>query len=224
MINLAFVPEFNILLAFIAACFLLALTPGPDMMLFFTKTLEGGRLHGFAALMGAMTGLLGHTLFATIGLTALLKASATAFLFLKWAGALYLLWLAYLALRKGAAPILPDQPAHKADKANISSRKKLKNTYLQGLFINLLNPKIIVFFLTFLPQFVTASDPHAQGKLVLLGLLFIIIGAGANAVLIMGAEHAIAGLRKRPKIMRVIDYLFAGVMGGFAVKLLTYRG
>jgi threonine/homoserine/homoserine lactone efflux protein len=92
-----------------------------------------------------------------------------------------------------------------------------------GVGINLLNPKCIMFFLTFLPQFVSANDPHAGAKLTFLGLYFIALGIPVCAVLILAAERFTAAIRRSPKAMRAIDYLFAGLMGAFAVRLLSAR-
>src|SRR5690606_31647613 len=111
---------------------------------------------GIACMAGAMTGLLVHTVLVAAGLSALIVAAPTAFLLLKLAGALYLLWLAWQALRKGSA--------FSPDVAPRSPRPWLHN-WLTGVSIDLLNPKVVLFFLTFLPQFVSASDPHAPGKL-----------------------------------------------------------
>ena len=92
-----------------------------------------------------------------------------------------------------------------------------------GVGINLLNPKIVMFFLTFLPQFVSASDPHAGAKLMFLGLYFIALGIPICLVLILAAERFTGAIRRSPKVMRAIDYLFAGLMGAFAVRLLFAR-
>ena len=154
-----------------------------------------------------------HSLLAAFGLSALLAASATAFGVLKIAGIAYLLWLAFQALRHGSAFSL----------ASDAGRPTLTRAFLTGLGVNLLNPKIIVFFLTFLPQFVSVSDPHAGAKLMFLGLYFIALGVPICALLILLAERFTAAIRRSPKAMRAIDYLFAGLMGAFAVRLLFAR-
>src|ERR671938_1539233 len=100
---MAFLPDAAVLLAYSLACFVLFITPGPDMSLFLAKTLTGGRRAGLAAMLGAQAGCCVHTLLAALGLSALLAASATAFTVLKTVGALYLLWLAIDAVRHGSA-------------------------------------------------------------------------------------------------------------------------
>jgi threonine/homoserine/homoserine lactone efflux protein len=211
---MAFLPDIEVMLAFTAAGILLVLTPGPDMTLFIGQTLTGGRARGVAALLGASTGLLVHTTLAAFGLSALLAASATAFGILKVAGVAYLVWLAIEALRHGSALTL---------KPEAGEARPVARVYLTGVGINLLNPKIVMFFLTFLPQFVSASDPHAGGKLMFLGLYFIALGIPICTALIFLAERFTGAIRRSPRAMRTLDYLFAGLMGAFAVRLLSAR-
>jgi threonine/homoserine/homoserine lactone efflux protein len=144
--------------------------------------------------------------------SALLAASETAFLMLKIVGALYLLWLAVDAVRNGSALNLKDEA-----KREVS----FGATFLLGLGINLTNPKVVLFFVTFLPQFVQAGDPHAAEKLVFLGLYFVAFSTPLAALLIFGAERVIATLREHPRMMRAIDYSFAGLFSAFALKILA---
>ena len=211
---MTFLPDFNIVLAYTAAALVLIITPGPDMAFFLGQTLTAGRARGFAAMAGVSAGLVVHSLLAAFGLSALLAASATAFGVLKIAGAAYLVWLAVVTLRHGAALKL---------KPDCGEQQPLARVFLTGLGINLLNPKIVVFFLTFLPQFVSANDPHAGAQLMFLGLYFIALGIPTCAVLILAAERFTAAIRRSPRTMRAIDYLFAGLMGAFAVRLLFAR-
>lgn len=211
---MVFLPELSVLVTFSVAVIALALTPGPDMTLFLSKTIVQGRLAGFAAFLGAITGLLLHTLAVALGLSALLVASATAFTVLKIVGCLYLLWLAWDALRNGSSFAL-DQTERK--------KETIRSLYLKGLWINLFNPKIIVFFVTFLPQFVSVSDPYAVYKLMSLGGIFVLIATPICAALIMSADRVAALLKRSPKATRLVDWLFAAVLGGFAIKLLLAR-
>jgi len=211
---MTFLPDLAVMLAYTAAAIILVITPGPDMTLFLGQTLTGGRARGIAAYLGASTGLVVHTMLAAFGLSALLAHSATAFGVLKIAGCAYLAWLAFDALRRGSALTLAP---------GASAPQPLGQVFLMGVGINLLNPKIIMFFLTFLPQFVSASDPHAGGKLMFLGLYFIVLGIPICLVLILAAERFTAAIRRSPRVMRAIDYLFAGLMGAFAVRLLFAR-
>lgn len=208
-----FMPDPDVLLPYTLAVIVITLTPGPDMTLFLGKTVSQSRAAGCASYFGAATGLIIHTILVAVGLSALLVASATAFMVLKVVGALYLLWLAIDALRRGSAFQLD----------GAAKPKPLARLYLTGLTVNLLNPKIIVFFLTFLPQFVSASDPNAAAKLLVLGVLFVVIATPISFAMILGAGRIASFLARSPKATRVVDYVFAGVLGGFAVKLLSAR-
>jgi len=168
-----------------------------------------------AAMLGAMTGSLAHTLLVALGLSALLAASATAFFILKLVGALYLLWLAIDAVRNGSA--LSFEPGAPAPRGSVLS------AWAKGLGVNLLNPKIIMFFVTFLPQFVSAGDPHAMGKLIFLGVVFVAIAAPICALMIVFASRLSNALKRSPRVMRAIDWLFAGVFSAFAIRLLAVR-
>lgn len=212
---MTFLPDPSVLLSYTLACFVLFITPGPDMSLFLAKTVQGGRWAGIASMAGALTGACVHTLAAALGLSAIIATSATAFTVLKVCGALYLLYLAWDAWKNGSSLNIRSEDRQTLD---------LRKTFLLGLGVNLANPKVILFFITFLPQFVTATDPHATGKLLFLGLYFIIFSIPLAIVMILGAERLIDALKARPGVMRAIDYTFAGVFGAFAVTILTTQG
>ena len=164
-------PSPGLFAAFVVASVLLALTPGPDMALYLARTFGGGRSHGYAALVGAMSGVVVHTFAAALGLSALIAASARAYDAVKIAGALYLLYLAWGALTRGAALKL---------EAGGGAAGTLRGAYMTGLLINLTNPKIILFFVTFLPQFIDVGDPDPSRKLFVLGFSFIVIGGAGQ--------------------------------------------
>ena len=206
-----FIPDLSTIIQFSVATLIIALTPGPDMTLFVGRAISHGRSAGFSAMLGAMTGIIIHTTLVALGLSALIVAAPKAFMALKLGGALYLLWLAYQAIRHGSA-FKPQMEK--------SARVPLYRHYMTGILINLLNPKIILFFMTFLPQFVSASDPHAPGKLIFLGLMFIVVSTPVVVPIILAADKVAAFLKESPKATRVIDYLFAGIFSAFAVKIL----
>ena len=201
--------------SFTLACIVLAITPGPDMTLFLSRTVAGGKRLGYAAMLGACTGLLGHALLAGFGLSALIAASPNAFLVIKITGAVYLLFLAVQAIRHGSALRIQREG---------SVEPGAWSTYLTGVGINLTNPKVILFYVTFLPQFIESGDPAASGKLLFLALYFLVLGSIINALVIAVAAQFIGLLRANPRGMRIFDYCFATLMGGFAVKLLTAQG
>ena len=209
-----FIPDWTVIVTFTIACAVLFITPGPDMSLFLAKTISGGRKAGIAAFLGASTGSLLHTFTAAVGLLALLAASAIAFFILKICGAAYLVWLAFDAIRSGST-----LKVEKVESDGISFFK----TYLLGIGVNLTNPKIVLFFVTFLPQFVTTGDADAAGKLLFLGLYFVAFSLPCGIVMILGAEQLVAFIKARPAVMRTIDWVFASVFCLFAVKILMVQ-
>jgi threonine/homoserine/homoserine lactone efflux protein len=208
------VPDPAVLLTFAAAVVVIALTPGPDMTFFLGRALTQGRAAGIAAVAGTMVGLMVHTTLAALGISALIVAAPTAFFALKTAGALYLLWLAFQAIRHGSALSLPREPG--------STRNHLR-TFASGIAINILNHKVALFFLTFLPQFVVAGDPDAVGKLFVLGSVFVLVGSAINLAIALAAGRFAAGMRKNPRVARAIDWLFASIFAAFAAHLLLSR-
>jgi threonine/homoserine/homoserine lactone efflux protein len=207
-----FIPETSVILQFAAATLVIAITPGPDMTLFVGRALAQGRAAGLACMAGAMTGILIHTLLVALGLSALIVASPQAFMVLKLAGAVYLVWLAWQAVRYGSA-FSPDGKA--------GPHRSLVRNWATGVAIDLLNPKVVLFFMTFLPQFVSADDPHAPQKLLFLGLMFIPISLPVTVPMVLAADAFSRLLRKAPRVTRAIDYLFAGVFSAFALRILT---
>jgi threonine/homoserine/homoserine lactone efflux protein len=206
-------PELSTVLAYGAAVIVLVLTPGPDMALFLGRTLMSGRAAGLAALLGTTAGPYVHTAFAALGLSALLAASPMAYAVLKWAGAAYLFFLAIQTLRHGSG----------FEVRSSAEAVSLSRAFLAGLGINLLNPKIVLFFVTFLPQFVAASDPHAAFRLAVLGGLYGVIGLPICVVLILAAERVSGAFARSARLRRGLDYVTATLFGAFAARLVLSR-
>lgn len=207
-----FIPDASTLWLYSLACAVLFITPGPDMSLFLARTIARGRVQGIATMLGALSGCLVHTTLAAAGISALLAASETGFLALKVAGAGYLLWLAVRAVRSGTKLDLKPGPQEIAS---------LGTAFATGIAVNLTNPKVVLFFVTFLPQFISAGDPHAAAKLAFLGVYFVLFSIPPSIALILGAERLVGYLKARPRVLRAIDYVFAGVFGVFAAKILA---
>lgn len=206
------VPDGPVLVAYLVTCVVLFITPGPDMSFILARTLTGGRRHGVAAVLGTNLGSLAHTTLAVIGLSALLAASATAFTVLKIVGALYLGWMAYDAIRNGSSLSVRDGGP---------SGEGATRSFLLGMFVNLTNPKVVLFFVTFLPQFISVDDPYATAKLGFLGVTYVVISVPLGLCLVLVAERLMRALRARPGALRVIDYVFGGLFAAFAIKILT---
>ncbi len=205
-----FLPTLPVIAGYTVAAIVLGLTPGPDMTFFLSRTIAQSRAAGAAALFGASTGLVIHTVLVAAGLSVLLAASTTAFTILKFGGAAYLAWLAYDAVQNGSALSLSKN----------GRSEPLRSVYLKGLLVNLLNPKVIIFFVTFLPQFVSPNDPEAAKKLLFLGLYFTVVNIPVCFTLILFAEQIAKLIKRSPTTTSFVDWLFAGVLGAFAVKLV----
>jgi threonine/homoserine/homoserine lactone efflux protein len=209
---LTFLPDAATLLAYSLTCLVLFITPGPDMSFMLARTVAGGRMAGFACMAGASLGNIVHSALAALGISALLAASPTGFLALKLVGAGYLLWLAIGALRHGSGLSL---------EAATDEPPAFWPTFVQAFTVNLANPKVILFFVTFLPQFIAPGDPAAPAKLFFLGNYLVAFCTPLAILLVIGAERVITQLKTKPRVMRAIDWLFAGVFGAFAVKILV---
>ena len=164
-------PDTSSLLMFIVTGWLLNLTPGPDVLYIVRHAMRQGVQAGMVAALGIVSGCFVHVLAAALGVGALLAASATAFTVLKWVGAAYLVWMGVklLLARAAASPMLAVSVGQ--DAAG-SEALPLSRIWRQGFLTNVLNPKVALFFLAFVPQFI---DPHSEHKLlafVLLGLIF----------------------------------------------------
>jgi threonine/homoserine/homoserine lactone efflux protein len=159
------------LLLFIAAGLLLNLTPGPDVLYIVSQALRHGLRAGLVAALGITGGCFVHIFAAAVGVSALMLASATAFSVLKWLGAAYLVYVG-LRMVLSRAPASPElavtQPAEKIP----ANRHELKTIFLRGFWTNALNPKVALFFLAFLPQFIAPTVEYKPLAFLLLGLLF----------------------------------------------------
>ena len=210
-----FIPDYRTLATYSVASVLLFITPGPDMSLFLARTMVSGRRAGIASVVGANVGCIGHTLLSAFGVSALIAASQMGFLALKIFGAGYLLWLALDAVRKGSALNIQTE---------LQKPASALSSFLMGVTVNLTNPKVLLFFITFLPQFVSADDLHVRAKLIFLGVYFVAINIPLSILMIWGAERMVTWLRDRPKVLRGIDFSFAGVFAFFALKIALTQG
>ncbi|WP_137150525.1 LysE family translocator [Devosia sp. FKR38] len=211
----AFVPDVSVILTFALAGFVLAITPGPDMALFVSRTINFGRVHGMATVLGALTGIAVHTSLVAFGISVLIVAAPAAFWALKIVGALYLVWLAIQAIREGGG-LLVNRAAGR--------QPSFLQSYMTGLGINLTNPKVALFFVTFLPQFVSAHDPAAAGKLLFLGVEFVVVSLPIVIAIVLAAEWLTTTLRDNPWVSRALNWSFAAVFMAFAATILLAEG
>ncbi|HTT11389.1 MAG TPA: LysE family translocator [Burkholderiaceae bacterium] len=171
---------------FLVTALVLNATPGVDLLLTLTRTLQGGLRAGFAAALGIGCGCVVHTLAAALGLAALLAASAVAFTFIKWLGAAYLLWLAFGMLRAALRRTPEEAPTGVGSMGPATWR----TIFAQGFFTNVLNPKVALFFLALLPQFIAADAPSKPLALVFLGGLFVVSGTLFLCAVVLAANSA----------------------------------
>ena len=197
---------------FVVTVFVLNATPGVDMMITASRTLQHGLRGGLATALGVNAGCVVHTLAAAFGLAALLSASAAAFALVKWVGAAYLLWLAVGMLRSAmragdAAPVA-------APTGSAASGRAL---FRQGLLTNVLNPKIALFFLALLPQFIDANAPDKTAAFLFLGAVMVLQSTLFLATFVV----VIASLRRlqpRPAVRRAVQG-----SGGLVLLFLSAR-
>lgn len=207
-------PDVQHLLLFIAAGWLLNLTPGPDVLYIVTNSLRSGARAGMVAGLGITAGCFVHIFAAAVGVSALLAASATAFTVLKWMGAAYLLWTGINILFSRRPPAATDLMAAAASEP----QRPLKAVFIGGFWTNVLNPKVAIFFLAFVPQFIAPNAASPALAFAMLGVLFNLNAIPVN----VGWALVAAWLARRDAVRRGMHWLdrAAGVMFiGFGIKL-----
>ena len=185
---------------FLVASALLAVAPGPDIVYVLTRGIAQGRRAGFAAALGFATGCIFHTLLAAFGVAALIRSSPLAFDLVRYAGAAYLVWIGIQALRHASSFAFTEGGESKA----------YWTIFKQSVLGNALNPKVTLFFLSFLPQFVNTGAGNVGAQMLLLGVVFM-----AVTVVVFGAVAYFSGwigewLRRKPAIANRLN-VFAGV-------------
>ena len=209
---MTFIPDPTVILAFAVATIVLAITPGPDMALQLSRAINYGRAHGLAAMFGAMAGIMVHTTLVAFGISVLIIAAPPLFLALKIAGAVYLLWLAYQAIVHGGGLRIAEAARRPPT---------VWQSFATGLGINLLNPKVVLFFVTFLPQFVDAHDAGATGKLFFLGAEFVLLSIPLGIATVFAAEWLAAAFKRTKWMERALNWSFAAIFTAFAATILT---
>ena len=205
--------ESSTFLYFLTASILLTLAPGPDILYLLTKSLSDGAKAGIILACGLVSGIVFHTTLVMVGVAALIKSSATAMLLLKIFGAAYLLFLAFGAFKSARAG--KKISLARADK-NFSSAA----LYKRGILMNVLNPKVLLFFLAFLPQFVDLSSDGASLTILFLGVVFAV-----QALIIFSGVAFFAGrvrnllLRKR-NVGQLLNFIEAAVLAIIALTLI----
>jgi threonine/homoserine/homoserine lactone efflux protein len=204
------VVPFNELLLFAGAALVMVLTPGPNMIYLISRSICQGRRAGVVSLLGVVAGFLVHMFAAAAGLTALFMAIPLAYEVLKWAGAAYLLYLAWQAVRPGArspfeARALPIDPP--------------RRLFLMGFLTNLLNPKIAIFYLSIFPQFVAPERGSVFAQSIELGLTQILVSFSVNLCIALCAARLAAWFARSPRWLAVQRWTMGTVLAALAVRL-----
>lgn len=199
---------------FLLTAVLLTATPGPDNLMVLSMGISRGRRAGIAFGLGCALGCLSHTVLAVVGISALVAASPAAFTLLKWAGGAYLIWLGVQALRHAGSSQLSAAGA---------AAMPLRQLFVKGLVANAINPKVVLFFLSFLPQFVDASRGHVQWQLGLLGLLFTLQAAVLFGLIGYFAGAIGAWLQRKPSAGQWLDRMTGGVFLALGMRMILAR-
>ena len=201
-------------LSFLLAAILITATPGPDNLMVLGMGMSRGRRQGLAFGLGCALGCLSHTLLAVVGVSALIAASPLAFTLLKCSGGAYLIWLGVQALRSTAGARVKQAGA---------SQESLPKLFFKGMFANAINPKVVLFFLSFLPQFVVPAQGGVGLQLGVLGLVFTV-----QAALLFGLLAGFAGtigawLNRKPRAGLWLDRLAGAVFVGLGLRMIASR-
>ncbi len=201
----------NDLFIFAAAAFVMVITPGPNMIYLLSRSISQGSRAGVISLFGVVGGFVVHMFAAAIGLTALFMAVPMAYELLKWAGALYLLWLAWQAVRPGARSMM------ETSTLPVDSTARLLT---MGFLTSVLNPKIAIFYLAILPQFISAQQGSVFTQSILLGFVQISVSFTVNLTLAMSAAKIASWFARNPTWIGIQRYLMGFVLAALAVRLL----
>jgi threonine/homoserine/homoserine lactone efflux protein len=204
---------------FIATAILLIITPGQDTFFILGRSLSAGRNAGIAAAFGISTGTVVHTVLAALGLSALLATSPSAFMAVKFAGAAYLVFIGVRALasKGGGLPGEGSAPASDTD------ARVHWPAFRQGVLTNLLNPKVALFFLALLPQFIEARSPEKVGAFLALGLSFVALGVVWCVMLAIAAAKLRGVFLRRPSVATLLNRVAGVLFIGLGIKLATSR-
>ena len=207
-------PTLAQVLPFLLTAILLTATPGPDNLMVLSTGMARGRRPGIAFGLGCAAGCLSHTALALAGVSALVAASPTAFTALRWAGGLYLVWLGVQALRHAGPARLESASA---------ATESTGRLFAKGLVANAINPKVVLFFLSFLPQFVQPAQGHVPLQIGLLGLLFTLQAAVLFGLLGYFAGTVGGWLQRRPGAGLWLDRVAGVLFVGLGLRLISGR-
>ena len=197
-------------IGFAAASFAVAIAPGPSWVYVISSTLGQRRTAGFVAVLGNATGIACHAVAAALGLSAVLQVSASAFMVARWAGALYLIYLAVRTVMQ-KTPLEP---------GGVGPARTLRQVFRDGLLVNLLNPKVPVLMLALMPQFLDPAAGHLALQTILLGSLHVVIASLVLCTIVLTAGRAATTVRGRPGTQRLLRWVSGTLLFGFGARML----
>lgn len=200
-------------LPFLLASIALNMAPGPDLLYILTKTIRHGKKVGFASAVGVCTGALFHVFIASLGLSAILVSSSLAFSLVKYIGAAYLLYLAFQAFRSSGYDFQIDVLTEKPE--------SVFQAFKQGVLIDILNPKVAIFFMAFLPQFLREDAGSVSVQLFYLGLIVIVVAIIVEVLYVLATDKISAKLRSSKRFSIWLDRTVGVVFAGLGIKLAT---
>jgi threonine/homoserine/homoserine lactone efflux protein len=218
---------------FLVAVFLLNVTPGPDTAYIVGRSVAQGRAAGLMSALGISTGCCVHALACAFGLTAVLAASATAFTVIKFVGAIYLIYLGVRLVftkhgsghpesgRSGADASGADSQAAGASHMPAAAPKSMRQLFLQGFMTNVLNPKVVLFFVSFFPQFVSAGTDHKAVAFLALGVVFVLMSTVWNSFVAWVAGSVTRRFSGKPGVKKWLDRVVGSAFVGLGLKLAT---
>lgn len=201
------VPDVASLAVFVAAALVLLVTPGPAVLFIVAQSVDQGRRAGLVSMLGVHAGTLVHVAAAAAGVSALLAASATAFSAVKYLGAAYLVYLGIRRLRQ-RTPVVS---------ARATRARPLRRVFVDGIVVNVLNPKTALFFLAFLPQFVDVSHGGVGAQTLALGVVFVLLGLVTDGGYALGAGTIAQCLRGHPRFLASEPWISGGMYIGLGV-------
>lgn len=205
--------DLEILSAFFITSILLALVPGPDNIFVLTQSMLQGKKAGFIVILGLCTGLLFHTFMVVVGVSVLFQTSIIAFTTLKIIGALYLLYLAWQLFKSSNSKI-------ETKKSHLIEYKKL---YFKGIFMNITNPKVSLFFLAFLPQFTNINLGNISFQMLVLGILFILSTILVFGLIAFFSEKLAKNFNKSNNFQNILNKFTSFIFVVLAIKLLITK-
>ncbi len=206
--------DINFWIIFLSAAFALNIAPGPDLLFIFSKTISGGRKVGIAASLGVCSGAVFHVVIAAVGLSAILVTSAIAFTVVKIIGVVYLLYLAYQAFNSSGVTFKVND-----NQATISRSESAWKAFKQGVLIDIFNPKVAIFFMAFLPQFLREGHGSNASQLLLLGLIVILVAVVVEISFVFFASKISHKFRENKQYSVWLDRVVGTIFVALGVKL-----